>query len=122
MNNDGITLLMLAVAHENYDACKYLIEKGANVNLQTNYGLTALHYASHRHNYDICVLLVENGADILLGNYIGILPSNCCGNDSSKSKSLYRYFQQLELERKTLNQCFKRGHIETDDDDDNDEE
>ena len=60
----GYTLLMFALQNKNVDVIKFLLEHGANPNLQNMYGETALFYAVRT----VCMpdkieILLKNGAD-----------------------------------------------------------
>ena len=48
------------------DAFTFLIDKGADVNLQDHDGYTALHHAVETKNFDAISCLVHNGADVNL--------------------------------------------------------
>lgn len=65
-NPSKVNALHSAVAKENYELCKLLIEYGVNVNATQMQNVTALHSASHRGNLKLVKLLVENGAQINL--------------------------------------------------------
>ena len=56
--------LHAAVARNNFEICKMLIENGADVNATQEQGISPLHSAAHRGNLKIVQLLVENGANI----------------------------------------------------------
>jgi len=58
------TLLMSAAAHGSTECAKYLIEKGANVNLKNFAGYTALHWAAFTGRTETLPLLLEKGAEI----------------------------------------------------------
>ncbi|UZR98152.1 ankyrin repeat domain-containing protein [Chondrinema litorale] len=62
-NPSKVNALHSAVAKENLDLCKKLIDFGVNVNAVQMQNVTALHSASHRGNLELVKLLVENGAD-----------------------------------------------------------
>lgn len=116
----GETPLMISVRTKKYDACEYLLQKGANINAQTNLGLSSLHYASQNGNYDMCVFLVENGANVLLEDNKKRTPLASC-NTRSRINDYDRvsvYLAQCEQEIKIANQGFKRAHIETAEDSD----
>ena len=58
------TPLEFAVFENNFEACKILIQKGANVNQVPMIGPSLLYWAIRNSNYDICDLLIENGIEI----------------------------------------------------------
>ena len=60
------TPLTVALTNGHNDAFTFLIDKGADVNLQDHRGYTALHYAVESKNFDAVSCLVHNGADINL--------------------------------------------------------
>ena len=60
------TPLIVALTNGHKDAFTFLIDKGADVNLQDHVGYTALHYAVESKNFDAVSCLVHNGADINL--------------------------------------------------------
>ncbi len=65
-NPSNVNALHSAVAKENYELCKILIENGANTNAVQMQGVTALHSAVHRGNLELVKLLVKHGATISL--------------------------------------------------------
>ena len=58
------TPLIVAFTNGHNDAFIFLIDKGADVNLQDHVGYTALHHAVESRNFD--AVLVHNGADVNL--------------------------------------------------------
>lgn len=60
----GYTPLLLAVLYNNYEACEFLIHKGANVNAELKNNLSILHYAVKNSDYNIVDLLLSNKANI----------------------------------------------------------
>ena len=60
------TPLIVALTNGHNDAFTFLIDKGADVNLQDHVGYTALHHAVQRRNFDAVSCLVHNGADVNL--------------------------------------------------------
>ena len=62
-DNDGNSLLNIAVQSGFKKAVIYLINNGANVNTQNNRLNTPLHYALSYQYYDIADILLRNGAD-----------------------------------------------------------
>lgn len=65
-NPSKVNALHSAIAKENYELCKLLIENGANVDAVQMQNVTALHSAVHRGNLDLVKLLIENNASITL--------------------------------------------------------
>lgn len=63
-NVDHRTLLMFATIEKNLEVTKYLINKGANVNIKDKSGFTALHFAVFEDNLSIVQLLVDSGCNI----------------------------------------------------------
>jgi len=63
-NPSRVNALHAAVAKENYELCKILIEHEANVNAPQMQNVTPLHSAVHRGNLELTQLLVESGATI----------------------------------------------------------
>lgn len=65
-NPSKVNALHSAVARENYELCKLLIEYGVNVNARQMQNVTALHSAAHRGNLKLVMLLIAHGAEIIL--------------------------------------------------------
>lgn len=55
----GDTLLHLATKKQNYEACKSLLEKGANMSIKDVYGKTALDYALESGDKKLIALFLE---------------------------------------------------------------
>ncbi len=62
-NNDGITALMITIAHGNQDIAKLLLDNGANPNIYSDNNDTALTIAIRFNHEPIVKLLLENGAN-----------------------------------------------------------
>ena len=74
---NGNTMLITATKLGVIDIVKFLIESGADVNIQNFYLNTALHYANAHKFYDIINLLVNNGANEKLKNKYGETAWEC---------------------------------------------
>lgn len=62
INQEQETLLHSACSNNFYEAAKWLIENGADINLTRNDGATPLHLACSEDNINIILLLINNGA------------------------------------------------------------
>jgi len=62
-NGYNVFPLNSAVAANNADITKILLEAGAEVNVMQTSGITPLHSAAHHGNIEILILLLEAGAD-----------------------------------------------------------
>ena len=60
------TPLILACKNGSIDLCKYLIEHGADVKMETEFydGTTLLIAACESRSIELCKYLIENGADV----------------------------------------------------------
>jgi ankyrin repeat protein len=61
------TALHYAAGDGHLDTCKYLIEKGLDVNHINELDLTPLHDAATEGHADVCKLLLDHGSDVDLG-------------------------------------------------------
>lgn len=73
VNSKGHTPLILAAYKGNIGVVKFLIGKGADLNLQANEG-TALHGASYKGCKEIVFLLLQSGAQVNLQDRNGTTP------------------------------------------------
>lgn len=73
VNYEGYTALMHAINNDNSEAAEFLINHGANVNLQTRdtSQYNALYLAVSRKNKEIVSQLIKAGADVNLSCYFG---------------------------------------------------
>jgi ankyrin repeat protein len=62
----GWTPLMLAAENGHYNFCRWLLQKGANVNATMVTGWTAAHAATKKGEYSTLELLLQNGASTSL--------------------------------------------------------
>lgn len=68
---NGVTPLIIAIIANNMVSAKYLILKGANINLADENGQTPLHYAAKKRNYDLIKLLLKYKADFTIKDVSG---------------------------------------------------
>jgi ankyrin repeat protein len=73
---DGFTALGLASYFGQFEAARYLVLKGADVNLPSNngYNVFPLHSATAGNYTDIARMLVENGAKVNIKQQAGVTP------------------------------------------------
>ena len=72
--NDIDTLLNYSIEKSSFKIVKYLIDKGANVNLVYKNGTTPLLIASKKSNINILKLLIEKGSKINIKDNTGATP------------------------------------------------
>jgi ankyrin repeat protein len=75
-NADGFTPLALACYFGQYEAARYLIYKGADVNqpLSGNSGIRPIHLAVARDHVDMVNMLIEHNVQINIQHHTGITP------------------------------------------------
>jgi ankyrin repeat protein len=73
---DGFTALGLACYFGQFDVARYLVLKGANVNLQSNNGFNVfpIHSAAAGNYTEIARMLIENGAKVNVVQQAGATP------------------------------------------------
>jgi len=75
VDSDGHTPLYWAVSYGEREVIEYLIQQGADVNLDRGmYGVTPLHAAAQDRDHDMVRLLVEKGADPSAEDHQGRTP------------------------------------------------
>ena len=73
-DSQGNTALHIAAQYNQTDVAKYLVDKGADLNLQDSQGNTALHIAVQYNQTNVAKYLVDKGADLNLQNNDGKIP------------------------------------------------
>lgn len=73
-DNNGWTALHLAAMYGRLEACKYLVENGADINKQRKDGWTPLHTACNNGRVDVIKYLVDKRADISIKDIDGKTP------------------------------------------------
>lgn len=63
VNEDGDSLLILAIKNDHFTAAMELANDRELVNKQNNEGKTPLHYAIHSGSLELCMALIDKGAD-----------------------------------------------------------
>ena len=79
----GNTLLILACQRGDKKLAKFLLRRGASMNLQNHSGNTCLHYLNAYRHVDLAEYLIGKGADDRILNADGLT----CYEGSSKSKA-----------------------------------
>ncbi|PSN57938.1 hypothetical protein C0J52_00197 [Blattella germanica] len=85
---NDITVLYKACHDGNADIVKFLISKGAHVNVQSDYRLTPLHAAAHCGQENIYKILVEAGADEGIVDCLGMTPRGLMERNGSHYSSI----------------------------------
>lgn len=73
-NSEGLTALHYACDRGNLEMVQFLVEEGANVNIQDSYGETPLHVAKIADELEIINYLLTKGADMNKKNFDGFTP------------------------------------------------
>lgn len=79
------TILMYACWVGNYEAVRYLVAKGADINAQDSGGATALHLAVWKGFTPIALYLIENGASGQTVSQDGMTPLDIAMIKENKS-------------------------------------
>ncbi len=91
------TPIMYEVYMHNYENVEVLIEKGADVNYQSQYdGYSSLHWASRKGNLELVKLLIKNGADINFVNKENKTPKDLAKENNHDS--VFKYLEKMESE------------------------
>jgi len=72
LDEEKYTPLHWACMRAHWDIAKYLIDQGADLNLQGGDGGTPLQWAAHHDNVDIIKLMIDKGAKLNLQNQWGM--------------------------------------------------
>lgn len=75
-NNDGFTPLALACYFGQYEAARYLVFKGADVNqsINGNSGIRPIHLAAAQNHLDVVNMLLERNVEVNIQHETGITP------------------------------------------------
>jgi len=80
-----------AMMQQKYEAAKFLISEGANINMKDGGGATPLHEAASLNNIEIAKLLVSKGANVNLKAMDGTLTPL----DMAKSEEMIQYLKSI---------------------------
>lgn len=109
-DENGETPLIYASKIRNAEACKLLLEAGADTNPNTEYGDTALTTAAEQGYPDICKILIEAGADINKENNYGWTPLVCAVYASYGFETRFEDVIRMLLEAGAdVNKCTEHG-------------
>ena len=81
IDQNGNTLLIYAVKSKAEEIIKFLLDSGANTNIENVYHNTALHYAFSYKNCKVADLLTNYGAKENIINKFGMTPWECIDNN-----------------------------------------
>ena len=103
-NEDGNTLLHLAVRNSLKGIVKILIAKGSHVEAMNNEHNTPLHIAVEKSNKSIVAVLLSNGASVYSSNKKGISPLDiaAANNDEESLKILLVELMAFALKNEKL--------------------
>jgi ankyrin repeat protein len=75
-NNDGFTPLALACYFGQYEAARYLVFKGADINqsINGNSGIRPIHLAAAQNHLDVVNMLLERNVEVNIQHDTGITP------------------------------------------------
>lgn len=96
--HDGRTLLIHSILINNNKVTKYLISKGADVNMPDYNNTTPLFFACYMNNFEIVKLLIDNGAKESI--------NKCDNNKNTAIKIAYEFGYE-----KIVNYLIKNGAI-----------
>jgi len=87
--DEGFTALHYASNNCHLDCMSSLLDKGADINAQTNCGFTALHFVSWSSNSNLVPYLCERGADMNLQTYKGWTALRMASNHDERDTVRY---------------------------------
>lgn len=97
-NDAGQTLLHQAIENNQTDVAKYLVDKGADLNLPDTKGNTPLHIATKNNQTEVTKYLVDKGARLDLQNNEGKIPL-----DMADPSSTEMFYQEIDLNERPNN-------------------
>jgi ankyrin repeat protein len=103
IDKDGNSFLHRAVHTGNVDMVKFLVSRGADVNVKDNYGQTPVQIAAQLDDAEIIIHLVSNGAEINIKNSIGKTPLHDAVAHDQFQIVNYLISQDAEINAKDIN-------------------
>ncbi|HOW52926.1 MAG TPA: ankyrin repeat domain-containing protein [bacterium] len=109
------TSLIIAVRNKRKEMVQYLLDKRANINMQSYYGMTALMKAAENKDYEMLEYLVERGAtatqsESVDGLNVLALISLCGANEESCYNNIKKYAPVLVKAGADINHADKYGN------------
>ena len=83
-DENGNTMLNLAVQSNSFKIVNFLLNNNASVNTSNYKHNTPLHYALAHHNFEIADLLIKKGANENVKNNQGLTPWQCLDIDCTE--------------------------------------
>jgi ankyrin repeat protein len=96
----GETPLHIAVKTGNKEITKFLLDKGADVNIGDKYEATPLHFACRNGDGYIARMLVEFGGDLTIKAIDGRTPLDACKTNELRIDLIKDYIEKLARDKK----------------------
>ena len=97
--------------YPNIEIGKYLISKGANVEVKNNAGLTPLHYAVSYGQFEYAKMLIAEGAQIEPMTNKGVTPLHCAANKGYLEIAKFLIDKGAQIHSKTNNNGWTPLHF-----------
>lgn len=114
----GYTLLHWSLIRQKWDLVRFLIDQGANVNLQGTEGGSPMHCAANHENIEIIDLLIKKGAQIDMKNLWGNTPLSLASQRGCNKTVQFLISKGADILAKSnegwtpLHYAYKCGHKE----------
>jgi ankyrin repeat protein len=99
-SGQGETPLHIAVKNANRVMVKFLLDKGADVNVGDKYEATPLHFACRNGDGYIARMLVEFGGDLTIKAIDGRTPLDACKTNELRIDLIKDYIEKLARDKK----------------------
>ncbi|XP_011505439.1 PREDICTED: uncharacterized protein LOC105368183 isoform X2 [Ceratosolen solmsi marchali] len=106
------TPLHWAACYSNKDMVQYLIDKGADINMENGCGTTPLHEAVNRGEIEICQILLKSGSNPFIraikGTFSGKSAYDIAKNNSSIECLIEKYLVEMPLkDKENVHNCLE---------------